>query len=490
MKFAFRTDASSTIGTGHVMRCATLADELKARGARTVFFSQETPGHLCDWLEGKGHEVRRLSGQVPGTEQEIEEMQTAIGREHFDWLVVDHYGLDAAWERALAPCANARFAIDDIGRPHDCELLLDQNVLDDEDAYKAQVPSRCHRLLGPRFALLRPDFLAARGMLQRSWNQTEHVLISFGGADPSDETAKAIEGFLAGTPETVKATIVLGSANPNRDTIAQRFGQHSRLRLLDYCDDMPKLMASCDLAIGAGGISTWERACLGLPSIVTAIAENQRPIAETLALRGGQIYLGTHPSREDYAGAMRFVSNNSWLRESCANTSSQLVDGRGCGRVGTALWPNPLDLRPARTEDAGNMLTWRNADINRLPSFDSTPITLDQHLAWLKAALENPRQALLIAEKHGNPVGVLRYDCTNKEAEVSIYLVPGCHGKGWGEQLLRAGTLWLHQNKPEITCVRAHIKADNLRSQSVFHAAGYISNSVEFALTLSHNDRS
>jgi RimJ/RimL family protein N-acetyltransferase len=135
------------------------------------------------------------------------------------------------------------------------------------------------------------------------------------------------------------------------------------------------------------------------------------------------------------------------------------------------------------------MLAWRNADLNRLPSFDTTPITMDHHLAWLKAALDNPRQTLMIAEDHGSPVGVLRYDCTDKEAEVSIYLVPGCHGKGWGTQLLRAGTHWLQNSRPEITCIRAHIKSDNLRSQSVFHTAGYVSKSAEFTLTLSQSER-
>lgn len=490
MEFAFRADASSTIGTGHVVRCATLADELKARGARTVFFSREASGHLCDWLEEKGHEVRRLRGQASGAAEEIEDMQRALGREHFDWLVADHYGLDAAWERAMAPWADARFVIDDIGRFHECELLLDQNVLDDENAYKERVPARCRRLLGPRYALLRPAFPAAREQPERFSRTARRVLIAFGGADPGGETAKAIEGFLAGTSDLMQATVIMGKSNPHREALTQRYGHLARLRLIDHSDDMAGLMTSCDLAMGAGGASTWERACLGLPSIVTAIAENQRHIAEAIACRGGQIYLGTRPSIDDYAHALRLLSENSWLRESCGRIAGKLTDGHGCRRVAAALWTAPLTLRQARMEDAESLLSWRNADINRLPSFDPTPISLDCHLAWLQTIIENPRRVLLIGEDRGVPVGVLRYDIGDTEADVSIYLVPGHHGRGLGEQLLSAGTNWLKENKPAIARVRARIKADNLRSQAAFRTAGYVSESINFALTLASDERS
>lgn len=490
MKFAIRADASNTIGTGHVVRCATLGDELKLRGARVVFFCREAPGHMCGWLEDKGYEVRRLPGPASSRPLEIEHMHAALGAERFDWLVVDHYGLDATWERAIGPWVGARFVIDDIGRAHDCELLLDQNVLDNGSAYEDRIPPHGRRLLGPRYALLRPAFRAAREDLPRNLSRAEHVLISFGGADPGGETEKAIQGFLAGATETMRATVLLGKSNPHRDALTQRYGQEPRLCLLDYCDDMPGLMASCDLAIGAGGISTWERACLGLPSIVTAIAENQRLIAETIARRGGQLYLGTRPSTADYANALRLLSTNAWLRESCAGTASGLCDGRGCGRVASVLLPVAPELRPARMDDAENLLAWRNAEVNRLPSFDPTPIAMDVHRAWLAATVNNPRRVLLIAEENGDPVGVLRYDLADTEAQVSIYLVPGYHGQGRGKRLLRAGSRWLRDNRPGIARIHASIKADNLRSQSAFIAAGYVAESVEYVLTFTRNERS
>jgi RimJ/RimL family protein N-acetyltransferase len=312
----------------------------------------------------------------------------------------------------------------------------------------------------------------------------EHVLIGFGGADPGGETAKAIEGFIAGTPEGIQASVVLGKSNPHRDALMQHYARHPRLQLIEYCEDMPGLMASCDLAIGAGGISTWERACLGLPSIVTAIAENQRLIAESVARRGGQVYLGTRPTTADYADALRLLSSNAWLRESCARIAARLCDGRGCGRVAAALLPLALDLRHARLDDAKNLLAWRNAEINRLPSFDPTPIALDRHLAWLQATLADPRRVLLIGADRDAAVGVLRYDINDTEAEVSIYLVPGCHGQGRGEQLLRAGTHWLRLNRPGVARLKARIKADNRRSQSVFCAAGYVREAAEFVLNV------
>lgn len=487
MKIAFRTDASSDIGTGHVVRCATLAAALRKQGAKAVFISREEAGHLCDWLEQRGHEVRRIVSSPANQQEDADRTLNALDGEYFDWLVVDHYGLGREWEHLMRPSFGRRFVIDDIGRPHDCELLLDQNILDDDEAYLNQVPTTCRRLIGPRYALLRPEFALMRGMGSEPTSPVRHVLINFGGADPEDETTKAIEGFLLASPPLVRATVILGRSNPHRKALTLKYQGNPRLSILDYCDDMAELMASCDLAIGAGGISAWERACLGLPAIVTAIASNQYPIAKKFALHGGQIFMGSCPTQIEYADTLKMLSANRWLRESCSRIGRQFVDGRGCQRVAAILLPGSLSLRPAQLSDADNLLEWRNADINRLASFDPAPIPRERHQAWLCSILDNPQRALLIGEEQGIPVGVLRYDFTDSSTEVSIYLVPGFHGHGQGEQLLRAGTRWLQENRTKTLNVRARIKADNGRSQAAFRAAGYVPESTDFVLTLTSN---
>lgn len=334
MKFAFRADASSTIGTGHVVRCATLADELQLRGARVVFFCREAPGHMCGWLEDKGYEVRRLPGPASSPPQEIRHMHAALGAERFDWLVVDHYGLDATWERAMAPLGGARFVIDDIFRVHDCEALLDQNVLDESTAYSDLVPKHCRQLVGPRYGLLRPEFAIARQVRRHRAGTLDKILVSFGGTDPSNETAGAIEGFLRSSLIHAQATVVLGRGNTRRSDIRQQYVNSHRIRFIDHCDDMAVLMDWADIAIGAGGSTSWERCCMGLPTIAVEVAENQHTAVRALSLHGAILAIDNITVVDN---ALNMLHKNADLLIQMSQQAENLVDGLGTLRVADVL---------------------------------------------------------------------------------------------------------------------------------------------------------
>ena len=313
MNVVIRVDASVAIGTGHVMRCLTLADALRSRGSTVIFVCREHEGHLCDFIEANGFVTFRLPAPAQtqstlprddyaawlGIIQATDADQTLAcchrGDSRADWLVADHYALDAVWENRVRNLALSVLVIDDIAnRHHACEILLDQNLTRlPEERYRSLVPEHCSVLLGPRYALLRKEFTdAASGIRRRSGN-ISRILIFFGGTDPIGETLKACRAVAAAIPDDVTVDVVAGAANPRREDIACFCRTDVRFHYHCQITNMAELMSDADLAIGAGGTTAWERTFLGLPTMTVAVAENQVDGSEALAAQGAIRYLGT-----------------------------------------------------------------------------------------------------------------------------------------------------------------------------------------------------
>ncbi len=477
MKVVFRADASVELGAGHVMRCLALADSLKARGVATHFISREQPGHLCELIEAKGHALTRLPAQAADSRLDAEHSAAAFAMA--DWLVVDHYGLDATWERALRARARRLLVIDDLAdRPHDCDLLLDQNLQPEAHArYAALLPAGCATLFGPRHALLRPQFAANRAT-PRERRAVRRLLVFFGGADAGGETLKALAALarLEGTPPAVD--VVIGQANPHRAAIERACQALPAARLHCQVEDMAALMAAADLAIGAGGTAAWERCCLGLPCLTLAIAENQYAPAAALAEAGGQLYLGASAQVPEAALAQALAVTLALpeLRAHLSRRGMELVDGRGVERVANRLLVDRVRLRAARPEDSEVVHAWRNHPETRAASFSAEAIPFASHARWYADVLADPGRHLLIGEEDGQPLGVLRYDLDARAPEravVSLYLVPGLGGQGYGTRLLLAGHRWLAERHPGITRLEAAIRAGNAASRGAFEAAGF-----------------
>lgn len=306
MRIAIRADASSSIGTGHMMRCMTLAAELKDRGSDVVFVCRVLKGHLCEYAEAKGFPVIRLQAERAGELDMVADAEATVSALHVrypdgaDWIIVDHYKLDHRWERVVRPQAKRIMVIDDLAdRLHDCDLLLDQNVyLDMESRYDHLVPQNCARLLGPRFALLRPEFYEARRRLRLRSGKVERILVFFGGSDPTNETAKTLLALRqmkeSGKLEQVAVDVVVGASNPNRSEIERMTNRLADATFHCQVPYIAQLMASAGLAIGAGGTATWERLMLGLPSLTVIVADNQEEITECVADNGLARNLGWH----------------------------------------------------------------------------------------------------------------------------------------------------------------------------------------------------
>ena len=312
-RIAFRTDSSFTIGTGHLFRCLTLADALRRRGASVFFICGELHGNRNEFIGNKGYVVHalppRMSGDKgksfpahrhwSGIDWEIDAMNTLgflAGMPKLAWLVVDHYALDMRWERQMLPFAEKIMVIDDLAdRLHECDLLLDQNLhRGPELRYEGLVPDRCERLLGPAYALLRPEFSAARKELRRRDGSVRRIFVFFGGSDLSSETVKTLEAIRLVNRSDIAVDVVVGASNPCEGRIREICKGMHGIRCHYQVDNMAELMAAADLAIGAGGTTTWERCCLGLPSLVMVLADNQREVADAMAAAGAIRNVGWH----------------------------------------------------------------------------------------------------------------------------------------------------------------------------------------------------
>lgn len=312
MKVFFRVDASVQMGTGHVMRCLALADDLREKGASISFICRPLPGNLCRYVEKKGYNVHRLyySGQpaddqdphghhahCPETGWQADAGETKAileGQGEINWLVVDHYALDARWETKMRPCANKIMVIDDLAdRPHHCDLLLDQNIYENMEArYRGLVPEHCRMLLGPKYALLRPEFHEVRKNMRTRDGKIRRILVFFGGTDLTNETSKALEAIQLLNRPDIAIDVVVGLTNPHKEQIKIKCATIPNTTFLCQVDNMAKLMADADLALGAGGSATWERCFLGLPTITIIVAENQYETTVAVEKAGAIMNLG------------------------------------------------------------------------------------------------------------------------------------------------------------------------------------------------------
>ena len=356
MRVAFRVDASADIGSGHVMRCLTLADELCKQGVSCSFICRAHVGNFLQLIRDRGFEAYALplqaslrdqsaqQSEVPerdvananwlGAEwqKDAEQTRSAIGNAKIDLLIVDHYSIDARWEAAMRPSCNYLMVIDDLAnRLHDCDLLLDQDY-DEIYRYSDLVPSACKLLVGPKYALLRSEYQIAR--LRKRPNTVKRILVFFGGTDIDDLTGTALSALSKTDLSEIWVDVVIGANYCNIEFLEKLSATRGKTRIHKLLPHLADLMAEADLAIGAVGITNWERLCVGLPSIVISVADNQNPISKKLHHLGAVNWLGSadNVNSDIIYGAIKdeIVGKRFITRRKIA---SKLCDGRGLDRV-------------------------------------------------------------------------------------------------------------------------------------------------------------
>ena len=335
------------------MRCLTLADKLRERGNECHFICRQHEGHMIDHVRSRGYEVSALQksderasfiselahGSWLGVDWSTDAQGThqILGEIELDWLIVDHYALDYRWEQAMRPACKQMMVIDDLAdRLHDCDLLLDQNYGSSAERYRNLVPINCIQCYGPHYALLKPTYADYRTKLRARNEQVRRVLIYFGGGtDTENLTGIAVQVFQSQKLKGIKLDVVVGEAYIHLTSLEKQLAERGNATIHQQLPDLANLMVKADLAIGAGGATTWERCCLGLPSIVISIADNQLPASKALAEDGLIQYLGhicdiTHEAVNFQVAEL--INKPERLNE-FSRKGMKLVDGKRVNRV-------------------------------------------------------------------------------------------------------------------------------------------------------------
>ncbi len=336
MNVAFRADGGLDIGTGHIMRCLTLAAQFAARGHAVRFFSRALPGAPLALIEQQGFALYRLPSTLDW-QQDVALCAAELSQQPAGLLIVDAYALDADWERSVRSQVRSLAVIDDIAnRSHDCDVLIDQNLHQDPLArYAGLLPPDTQALLGPRFALLRPEFAHARQTSAPRTGRLDRIVVFYTGGDDKGETMKALVA-LAQWRANIEVDVVVGAAHPRRAEIAA-FCAQRHWRYHCQIDYMARLLAAADLVLGAGGSASWERCAVGAPALVSIMADNQREATAALEAYGAIRTLGWADmlSSDDYLGALRVLDSADLSRMS--SKAWELVDGAGAQRACEAL---------------------------------------------------------------------------------------------------------------------------------------------------------
>lgn len=502
MNVVFRVDASTLMGAGHVMRCLTLANELRRYGVETGFVARAHNGHLNKLIIGQGHELHTLSSHeniatfsegdiyaewlgVPW-ERDAEETIEEIRHLHIDWVVVDHYAIDEKWLKKIRPYVKQIFVIDDLAnRRLDCDVLLDQTYSRREEEYQGLVNEHCKLLVGSEYALLRSEFSRLRPAAiekRKSFSGVERILISMGANDPcnlTEDILDELEGVVWHKKPFVD--VVLGSQAPHLRAVIEKSKLHSlRVNISVEVTDMARRMLDADLAIGASGATSWERCCLGLPTITFVTAENQRFVAK--ALVDAEVVLEC--GRDDCAdGTLKQLvglldgTPEKWKELSAK--AFMVTDGMGANRVVQHIVSMkardglPVYLRTVTISDAELLYKWQSDPRTRRYSNNSSIPSFEEHVSWLNDQLKKPASVFQMI-MHGNaPSGVIRLDpakdSTFGDFIVSIYVSPSKYRLGLGKI-----SVTLLCEMVEGCRLLAQVHEGNAASHALFSSCGFV----------------
>lgn len=507
MKVVFRADAGTHIGYGHIMRCLTLAGELKRHGAEILFITRDFRVQVEQFIGRLGYSVTLLPKidlkkssndddnlyeqwlGVPWN-QDVDETAHELGNNKVDWLIVDHYGIDRKWQEKIRNHVYKIMVIDDLAnREHDCNLLLDQTYGRSKNDYQSYVGDACEVLAGSKYALIRNDFarLRMKALKKRTqFKDIKHILVSMGGVDKDNVTSIVLKALnkLDWDPKPC-VDVVLTKAAPHLELIKQQSSDHKlNVRLHISTSDMAELMLDADLAIGAPGTTSWERCCLGLPTISIKQAENQNTISKQLDELGAHISLNTlsENTENELISKLNSLYRNKKAIIDLSTASSTVCDGIGAARVGLEIAPvfsrenKKITLHEATMDNAEQILEWQSYPLTRKYSNNPKAPEKDEHFRWLKKKLCSNTDYFWIIMHDGEPSGVLRLDYLADMGGylVSIFIAPNKYRLG-----IASGALTIAKRLFSWSDIYAQIKPENTASAALFESAGFIKSSNE-----------
>jgi len=513
----FRVDASLEIGSGHVVRCLTLARALRLRGWECWFLTRPDPENVAEVIDKNGFKVIRLSsaktpigqsdrqsscsssdefGLDIAWQADAAECKLALGEIEVDLLIVDHYSLDSRWETSMRAHCGSIMVIDDLAdRAHDCDFLLDQNfVADFNKRYDSLIPETCGRMLGPEFALLHSDYSKFRSVTAFRESSIKRIMIYFGGADGANLSGMAISAIGVPVVPDLQIDVVISEKSPHWKKIKQQVSGDRRVSIHSDLETLAPLMSETDLVVGAGGATSWERCCLGVPAIVISLAGNQVALSRKLHNYGAIHYLGHKDSvsesiLREAIGAFLRAPRSKESYELCKD----LVDGRGTERVIDVLTLNQdseLLIKRIVLQDEDWILELANDPMVRRNSFRSDPISREEHHRWFRRQIEDHQDTRFYKweTRNGMRVGQVRFRREGSRWEIHYSLSSVARGKGLGKRLLMAA-IDAFQSDTDAQLLVGRVKDSNFPSRKIFTALGFDVSQSDDVSTIEYQKR-
>lgn len=330
-----RADTTPDIGTGHLMRTLALAHAWRAQSGDVIFVSCCRSPSLRRRMTAVARQVVDLDRIHPDA-GDREKTGQVLKAEADAWVVLDGYHFDSGYHSSIRALGKRLLVIDDMAHldHYEVDIVLNQNIDAADLTYSTAAATRL--LLGTRYILLRPEFVARSPRKGGISGPARRLLVTMGGADPENVTSTVIKTLETVNSNALEALIVIGSANRNRQQIRDA-ANRSRLpmRVVENAPDMAELMAWADLAVSAGGSTCWELAYMGVPTMAITMAENQLAVVEGLARAGAIVDLGWHHSlsADELARAVQDLVPDTAARTRMQRCGRKLVDGNGANRV-------------------------------------------------------------------------------------------------------------------------------------------------------------
>ena len=438
MTVVFRVDASSTIGLGHLRRCLSLATALNAIGGSCHFLCAETDFDCRALVEAANFSYHPLGLFVGDWQADFENVKLALDRKKPEWVVVDHYGLDNQWHDAIKCQYGCKVGvIDDLAnRDLHCDLLLDQNYSSDPaQKYAGRVLGKYLGLFGPAFAMLDPAFVTAERY--EFSDEVRSIGIFMGGTDALNISSRVIDA-IESTGFSGRVEVATTSGNPALEQLRERVSRANDTRITIDLPNLAGFFSRHDMQVGAGGSATWERCCIGVPSILIPFVKNHNVVLDSL----GQLQIASAiPWGWDNTLLVERISHlikDSQQRRMQHEKGMSLVDGHGAVRVAIAMLRDQLQLRPATVDDSLRAYEWRNSPNIRAASHNSGAITLEGHQQWFMKMLQSENRRMFVAMVGSREVGHIRLDRESEKDEVSFYIDPKLNGLGIGSRMLSA----------------------------------------------------
>ncbi|ANO31846.1 UDP-2,4-diacetamido-2,4,6-trideoxy-beta-L-altropyranose hydrolase [Vibrio breoganii] len=484
MNVVFRVDASIYIGSGHVMRCLVLADELVAQGHRVCFACLPQEGDMITFIQNRSYEVISLTspGQsIPPTSNEDYlgwlQRPVEVDAHNFidlvgkaDVVVTDHYAIGCKWQTIVRHKLSCKLvAIDDLKRLHDSDLIIDQTFGREslEYLYASTV------LAGSQYSLISPLFARVRekALEKTTCSARIKVLVTMGGIDAPNATIRVLKCL----SQRVDAdfTVLLGPRSPHFHKVKAFCSEYENISHIDFVEDMPHLMLQHDMAIGAPGSTTWERASLGLPSIIIPLAPNQNEIGAKLDTCNIAIRVSLLNLEDELPKAyVRLIEDWPAYR----SRNFKLCDGRGVKMaVGTINrvcgLSQSLHLEKATDTDIDLVYQWQCHPNTRKYALNTQLPSWDEHVKWMSDKIESLNSLFYIAKEEvgGKPLGVYRLDrISSNNYLVSIFVAPDCYRQGVATRILQVSDI-VHSD----LTLHATVLEANTASQALFEQAGY-----------------